>query len=206
MSALIPSSTTLIPTTTGQLGGIEQTLVDARTLHERLGTSTRFADWIQAAIQTHGFVAGEDFQTRTEKPPGLFGGRPKIEYSLSIDMAKELALLSATPAGRVIRRALIAYERDTPALLHRQQARIAQLRRALIASSPETEALIRYTGLGLTGVEIGRLLGISADAARKRIRKAVDQGLIDHRPTSRKALAGPKSAALSQGALDMLGV
>jgi len=92
MSALIPSSTpsstTLIPTTTGTLAGVEQTLVDARTLHKHLGVGKMFANWIKDRIETYGFSEGSDFLPKLAKTPGLFGGRPKTEYLLSLEVAK----------------------------------------------------------------------------------------------------------------------
>jgi len=209
MSALIPSSTpsstTLIPTTTGTLAGVEQTLVDARTLHKHLGVGKMFAHWIKDRIETYGFSEGSDFLPKLAKTPGLFGGRPKTEYLLSLEVAKELALIENNAAGRAIRRALIAYERDTPALLRRQQAQIAQLRLALVGTDRVLHDLVRYHQMGLARGEIAKLLGISGDAVARRLRKADALGLLHYRPNPRLAAAGRKGA-LSARALAALGV
>lgn len=49
-----------------------------------------FANWIKARIEKYGFVEGEDWviQKIMNNPAG---GRPTLDYHLTIEMAKELA-------------------------------------------------------------------------------------------------------------------
>jgi phage anti-repressor protein len=82
--------------------------VNARNLYERLKVTTRFNDWILRRITEYGFKDGEDFYSKLSKS---MGGRPATEYILTIDMAKELAMLENNEIGREIRRYLIAIER-----------------------------------------------------------------------------------------------
>jgi phage anti-repressor protein len=64
-------------------------LVNARDLHEFLGVSWKFADWIQDRIEKYKF-SEEDFFRFSGKSTG---GRPTTDYLLTIDMAKELAMV-----------------------------------------------------------------------------------------------------------------
>lgn len=77
--------------------------VNARDLHAFLGNRDRFATWIKDRITKYGFVLGQDYATtegfsgNSEKPQG---GRPSTEYHLSLDMAKELAMVGRTEKGK----------------------------------------------------------------------------------------------------------
>ncbi|MCK0202166.1 antA/AntB antirepressor family protein [Ornithobacterium rhinotracheale] len=87
-------------------------LVDARELHQRLGSKRNFADWIKSRIEKYEFIENEDyfsFSQICEKP---LGGRPAIEYHLTLTMAKELAMLQDNEMGRKIRRYFIEVEKS----------------------------------------------------------------------------------------------
>lgn len=51
---------------------------------------TAFKDWIARRIQDFGFVDGSDFCSFLSESAG---GRPSREYALTLDMAKELAIV-----------------------------------------------------------------------------------------------------------------
>ncbi|UOO93417.1 antA/AntB antirepressor family protein [Vitreoscilla stercoraria] len=100
----------LVPVFQGTLNGIDESLVDARTLHKILQVGKVFAAWIKARISEYGFVENEDFKTifQTRK---IGHGRGKIDYHLSLDMAKELAMIEKSDIGRMVRRYFIQCER-----------------------------------------------------------------------------------------------
>ncbi|SEI82818.1 anti-repressor protein [Azotobacter beijerinckii] len=102
------SSTALIPVFNGELDGCHQQLCDARDLHQFLQVGRDFSNWIKARIEQYGFIDGEDFSPILAKSTG---GRPSQEYHLSIDMAKELAMVENNDQGRQVRRYFIAMER-----------------------------------------------------------------------------------------------
>src|SRR5690606_15518208 len=87
----------------------DQILIDARSLHQNLGVKSIFANWIKSRIEDYGFEEGRDFFPNLEK--SLFG-RPKKEFHLTLDMAKELAMLERNEVGREIRRYFIAKEKE----------------------------------------------------------------------------------------------
>lgn len=193
-----------IPTFTGTLSGHAQTLVDARDLHAHLEVETvRFNDWIKRRIEQYGFIDGEDFYSnlsKTEKSTvyGLLRGRPKTDYHLSLEMAKELALVENNARGREIRRALIALEREARERLPRLEAENAELRRMALATNPLWADLARYQTLGLSHAEIGRLVGKSAGAVRHQLRRLATTGLLDYRPDPKLAAAGRRGAEARQ--------
>lgn len=102
-------TTQLIPVFTGELDGRPQQLCDARDLHTFLDVGRDFSNWIKARIEQYGFVEGEDFSPILAKSTG---GRPATEYHLSLDTAKELAMVENNDQGRQVRRYFIAMERQ----------------------------------------------------------------------------------------------
>lgn len=84
--------------------------VDARELHKALGVGKDFSTWIKDRIEKYGFSEGKDFSPNLGKTSSSLGGRPSIEYKLSIPMAKELAMVENNDLGRSIRLKLIKIE------------------------------------------------------------------------------------------------
>lgn len=72
-------------------------MIDARALKAWLGNKKDFSNWISARIEDYGFVEGSDFTTIKLKT----GGRPRIDYLLTVDMAKELSMVERTGAIRL---------------------------------------------------------------------------------------------------------
>ena len=85
--------------------------VNARELHDRLGVKTRFNDWMQRRINEYGFEDGVDF-TVLKNEYGKNGQFKPTEYIISIDMAKELAMVENNERGREIRRYFIEVEKN----------------------------------------------------------------------------------------------
>ena len=85
-----------------------QQTVNARDLHEFLGVSTRFNDWIKNRIDQFGFIENQDFVTLTEN---LVNGGKQTEYHLSLDMAKELSMVERNEKGKQARLYFIECER-----------------------------------------------------------------------------------------------
>lgn len=85
--------------------------VDGRKVHAFLAVKKDFSDWIRYNIKRFGFRLGEDFSTRIgENYSGT--GRPLTEYLLSLDMAKELCMISRTEKGREARKYFITIEKE----------------------------------------------------------------------------------------------
>lgn len=82
--------------------------VDARDLYRFLEVGKDFSTWIKARIETYQFVEGEDFSPVLGKSSG---GRPTVEYTISLNMAKELSMVERTERGKEARKYFIECER-----------------------------------------------------------------------------------------------
>jgi phage anti-repressor protein len=100
--------------------GDDDHAVRATRLHTWLGIKRDFSNWIKTQIQRGGFIEGVDFVLLTEKGEQTGpGGSNRIEYLLSLDTAKHIALMSGSATGREVRRYFIAAERELNRLVAR---------------------------------------------------------------------------------------
>jgi phage anti-repressor protein len=84
--------------------------VNSLLLHQKLGIATRHNAWMARRIESYGFVEGFDFCPKLGNINQTGPGRPSIVYSLTLTMAKELAMLENNKIGRAIRRYFIEVE------------------------------------------------------------------------------------------------
>ncbi|MGE6776302.1 antA/AntB antirepressor family protein [Vreelandella titanicae] len=127
----------------------QQLLCNARDLHEFLEVGRRFTTWIQGRIDEYGFVEGEDFTVITDlrlPDPGVSKARVQeaTEYHLTLDMAKELAMIENNAMGRRVRRYFIQRERQAIELLQQQADSVRPLEevRAEIGDTPKFRYLL----------------------------------------------------------------
>lgn len=124
----------------------QERFVSARDLHEFLQSGWQFSDWIQDRIRKYGLVEGQDFFRETCKTPG--GGRPRVEYWLRLDTAKELAMVENNERGRQVRRYFIEVERRyrqmtaAPYPIPRNYAEALRLAADLWEKNQEQQAII----------------------------------------------------------------
>lgn len=104
----------LIPTFNGIINGERQLLVNARELHAFLESKQEFSAWIGNRIEQYGFVDEQDFLIILSKTQN--GGRPRIDYHLTLDMAKELSMVERNEKGKEARRYFIDCEKRLYAL------------------------------------------------------------------------------------------
>lgn len=87
-------------------------IVSARLLHEKLGVGRDFTTWIKERINKYQFEENIDFVVISSFPQnGGKGGRPKTDYILQLDMAKELSMIENSEQGRKIRKYFIECEK-----------------------------------------------------------------------------------------------
>ncbi|MFH1325871.1 MAG: antA/AntB antirepressor family protein [Candidatus Falkowbacteria bacterium] len=105
--------------------GEKKRFVNARELHQWLGVGKFFANWIKDRIEKYDFVEDLDyFVTIANSGNGLKANKtgkiidaktgkvlPK-EYVLSVDMAKELAMVENSEVGKKVRKYFIRVEGD----------------------------------------------------------------------------------------------
>lgn len=106
----------LIPTFDGIINGERQLLVNARDLHAFLEVGRDFSNWIKARIFDYDFMENQDFVVFAKIGENPNGGRPSTDYHLTLDMAKELAMVERSEKGKQARRYFIDCEKRLYAL------------------------------------------------------------------------------------------
>ncbi|ECU9163145.1 TPA: phage antirepressor Ant [Salmonella enterica] len=103
----------LIPVFNGSISNESALLCDARELHTFLEVGKRFASWITERLTEYGFIENQDYviasQSREAKTRG---GHNRKDYHLTLDTAKELAMVERNEKGRQIRRYFIECEKQ----------------------------------------------------------------------------------------------
>lgn len=108
--------TELIPINKANFNGAEINSVNARELHAILESKTDFSMWIRRRLDETDAVENVDFIVFTKNGENSNGGRPQVEYILSTDIAKEIAMLERNEIGKRVRRYFIEFEKA-----HRQK-------------------------------------------------------------------------------------
>ena len=92
--------------------GDENRAVSARALHVGLGVKRDFTSWIKSQIKRARLVNGEDYLKLTRKGEQKgSGGHNRVDYLLTLDAAKHVALMSGTTRGRDVRAYFIGVEK-----------------------------------------------------------------------------------------------
>ncbi len=113
-------TTQLIPVFEGTISNEPTLLVNARDLHGFLEVGKDFSNWIRARLNEYGFVENLDyilFSPNLAKTPG----RRRKDYHLTLDTAKELAMVERNEKGRQIRRYFIECEKKLRSMQPAQQ-------------------------------------------------------------------------------------
>ncbi|HEL8385948.1 TPA: antA/AntB antirepressor family protein [Escherichia coli] len=104
-------TTQLIPVFNGTISNETALLCNARDLHDFLGVGKVFAAWITARISEYKLVENQDYVLTISKT----GKRQNVlckDYHLTLDTAKELAMVERNEKGRQIRRYFIECEKQ----------------------------------------------------------------------------------------------
>ena len=96
--------------------------VNARDLHAFLESKRDFSTWIKDRIKSYDFIEGVDYQSFTEIVEREIGATTRIEYALSISMAKELSMIENNERGKQARKYFIACEENKHELSRKELA------------------------------------------------------------------------------------
>lgn len=101
-----------------------QTL-SARELHEQLHIGTKFTTWFER-MKEYGFTEGNEFFPKMGETSES-GGRPSVDYDISVDMAKQICMIQRTPEGKQCRQYLLDLEKawNTPEQVMARALKIA---------------------------------------------------------------------------------
>ncbi len=83
----------------------ENKRVDAREIYDFIEVKSRFNDWFKNSVEFISAKEGEDFYKKNSKSTG---GRPSIEYDVTVDCAKELCLTQRSEKSKQLRLWLIS--------------------------------------------------------------------------------------------------
>lgn len=149
------NSSALVPVFSGSINNEPAQLVDARGLHGFLSIDTDFRKWVARRIEEYGFQEDEDFRSFLGESSG---GRRSREYHLTLDMAKQLAMVERNEKGRQARRYFLECEKR----LHQQSTPAA-----LASDSGKPYTLAYQDGRHFRIiVEPGRIWCLEADVMR----------------------------------------
>ncbi len=84
--------------------------LSARELHEFLEIGTEFAKWMQRMCE-YGFAENQDYRLFV-KNDDKSKGRPSTDYEITLDMAKEIAMIQRNEKGKQARQYFIEVEKQ----------------------------------------------------------------------------------------------
>lgn len=82
--------------------------VNARDLHKQLKSGRQFTDWIENRIKSYQLIKDVDYFTisREYEIDGFTESKDILEYILTLDCAKQFAMVERTDIGALVRRYL----------------------------------------------------------------------------------------------------
>ncbi|MEA8964042.1 phage antirepressor Ant [Campylobacter jejuni] len=111
---------TLIPIT-NQTIGAEINSVNAREIYKYIKITSNFAEWINRRINHYNFIENQDYIIELVYTKG----RPRKEYYVTLNMAKELCMVENNEKGRQARRYFIDCEKRLKNLEAEQMQKLA---------------------------------------------------------------------------------
>jgi len=169
---------------------------NARDLHGFLNIGRDFTTWIKARLDRYGFVENVDYVTDEPGPQiGGVGNRgARTEYHLTLDTAKEIAMVENNEQGRAARRYFIECERraqegslptDAMALLVQTNGIARQLSSRLAKMRVELDALAERRpvpaldfGGTVTAHQMIEMAGISATDRQRGTAQMVTRRML----------------------------
>ena len=134
-----PGGGQLIPIT--NMGEGAQAVL-GRDLHGFLEVKTPYKDWWPRMV-AYGFEEGVDYALRNEHsvPPAGMPSRPRLNHVVSLDMAKEIAMIQRSARGRQARRYFIEVEKRARMVPAFDPSQLTRSEILLIALNAEEERL-----------------------------------------------------------------
>ena len=87
--------------------------VNARDLHKQINNGWKFTDWIENRIKSYRLIKDVDYSTISRKYEigGFTESKDILDYILTLDCAKQLAMVERTDIGALVRRYFIIIEK-----------------------------------------------------------------------------------------------
>ena len=100
----------LLPIEENQIGGKTVRTVSAKNLYRALDVKKGFSGWINYQLKRGFFDKSVDFEVFSKKGENPKGGRPTVDYILTLNTAKKIAMMTGTKKGKEIRNYFIQVE------------------------------------------------------------------------------------------------
>ena len=114
--------------------------VNARELHRELGVGRDFSTWIKSRLETLGSIENEDYITSEvllPKSGEQRGGHNRLEYHITLDLAKHLAMMEKSEIGKKVRDYFIQCEKEL-----REISSKARYQLEIINASSEVDRMV----------------------------------------------------------------
>lgn len=156
-----------------RIGEGEINSVDARELHAFLEVGKDFSSWIKNRINQYDFQENQDYIVLIPHSGEQHGGHNRIDYIISINMAKELSMVERNEKGKEARRYFIECEKAL---------------KSISAPKSDAEKLIEAFSILTAQVEHEKTLRIEAERTKAMIGdKKVATALVTASHAVRKA-------------------
>lgn len=119
----------------------EQPTVSARALHTGLGIRSNFTTWFDRMCE-YGFTEVDYKKCFPNLESGCNGGQNRVDYLISVDMAKQICMIQRSPEGKRIRQYFIDLEKawNTPEQIMARALKMAD--KTIESLKADNEALI----------------------------------------------------------------
>jgi phage anti-repressor protein len=185
--------------------------VSGRELHEFLEVGRDFTTWMKQMVG-YGFNEYTDYEVYTVSGENPSGGRPAVDYIMTIDMAKEICMIQRTDKGKQARQYFIECERRLKKPMSQLELMVASAQQLLEhdRAIKEIEAHQANTDKRLDGMK--EVISLSSDSWRKDTtsllnKMAIKAGNIslvrDFRHESYKILNGRMGVSLETRLVNM---
>lgn len=104
--------------------------MSGRELHDFLKVDTPYTQWFDRMID-YGFTENTDFKGLSQKSEKPIGGRPRIDHVMTLDMAKEVAMIQRTDRGKQARQYFIEIDKQA----HHDMTGLSPATRAAVAAT-----------------------------------------------------------------------
>lgn len=108
------------------LGNEQQLGVNARDVHAALEVKTDFSDWIKRRIKQCKFEENYDYISFLKTEEREIGATQRVEYIISLDMAKHLGMMERNEKGHEMRKYFIEQEKVARNASHNLQIEIGK--------------------------------------------------------------------------------
>lgn len=155
-----------------ELSGATIQTCNARDLWAFVESKQEFANWIKSRIEKYGFIEDEDFTV----DKFINGRATVIDYHLTIETAKELAMVENNEKGRQVRRYFIECERKAKGAIFQMPQTLSEalLLAGKLAAEKEAAELERDHAI-ITKAEIGSRREATAMNTASRASKKANQ-------------------------------